>query len=1069
MRAVQINSLSRSVLAGVLICFFLSGAAGLVYQVAWGKALGLVFGNTVYAIATILAVFMGGLALGSAYIGKWSERYPNRVRLYAWMELIIAAAGAVSLLGLAGVRQLYLAAYPLAQGSNVSLLGLRFIGAAIVLLLPTFLMGGTLPVLVSGLTRSSSELGARVSRLYWVNTLGAVAGTFGAGFWLLPTLGLKLTVGVAVALNVVAGVIALWLARSAATPSETAPAEIANAAADKTESPAAPVKSPVFLLIGFAVVGGTAIAYEICWTRLLATTLGSSTYAFTLMLGTFLTGIVLGSMLFEILDRRWTAQGKRLTLGTFAATQTLTALAVLLFLVIFLKLPEVAPMILRRTQESFGGLILTQFAVSALAMLPAAIVFGFNFPVVTVLIAGRPESSGHTAAAVGRAYAANTLGAIIGATLTGFFLVPLVGSYRLVALMACVNLWLAAMLALRNTEVPQSKAVMSTVLNFALILAVATAGWSGVFYDKSIATFGTVLYWDRYEESHLTIPEIAATTDVIYAKDGLNATISVARTENYLAIRTNGKVDASNRDRITQLLVGHLGVIFHPAPRRVLIVGFGSGMTVAAVARHPEVEHIDCVEIEPGVIQAAEYLKTLNDGVHRDPRVHIILDDARNFLLTTRQKYDLIISEPSNPWIAGVASLFTDEFYRETRARLNPDGIFVQWVQAYSLFPEDFRMVISTFVPHYPQVTLWRGEPPDYILIAQNRAAPLKLDRLREMWPNAALRADFDSLGMRKPEAVLAFHRLDDADLRKLADSPERNTDDRTLLEYRAPRALLAESLEDKNNEAVWKHRTTDLSQILRAPDPVYARIASAHALITLDDDDAYYFLDGLRNAPESADLELARGRYRLREKQYASAKEAFQAALRLDASLLEAAWGIGEAARQIGDLPTAELMFMQVLGRDPNHLPSLRSLMRVGRSRGKWAQAVEWQTRLVKALPKPDAEEYARLGEVLQAAEQPDAALKAFLISLELDAYGYAARRNLADIFKTRKKWTEAAEQFEFIVRYHPDIDPLTYPALAEVYRELGNRAASVEVLRKGARIFPDSKEIQRLLPAAN
>jgi spermidine synthase len=492
-------------------------------------------------------------------------------------------------------------------------------------------------------------------------------------------------------------------------------------------------------------------------------------------------------------------------------------------------------------------------------------------------------------------------------------------------------------------------------------------------------------------------------------------------------------------------------------------------MTVAAVARHPNVERIDCVEIEPGVIQAADHLTTLNDNVRNDPRVRIILDDARNFLLTTREKYDVIISEPSNPWIAGVASLFTDEFYRETRARLNPEGIFVQWVQAYSLFPEDFRMVVSTFVPHYPQVTLWRGEPPDYLIIAQNRAAPLTLDRLRALWPNGKLRGDFDSLGMRKPEAILAFHRLDDADLRTLASSPLRNTDDRTLLEYRAPRALLAKDLEDVNRDVVWKHRTTDLSEIVRFGDPVETRIAASHALLTLDDDDSYYFLDSLRNAPLTADLELARGRYRLRDRQYATAKEAFQSALRLDRNLLEAAWGIGEAARQQGDMPTAELLFRQVLARDPNHTPSLHSLFLITRARGAWEQAVEWQTRLLKTMPQPNAEEMARLGEVLLRSGKTELAFQSFVETLKLDPYSFAGHRNLSEIFRERHQWPEAAERLEFVVRYHPDVDPNTYVALAEVYRALDRRQAAVEVLRKGARVFPGHTEILRLLPAAN
>jgi spermidine synthase len=1052
MRApVRDSSIPRPILAGILLCFFLSGAAGLIYQVAWGKALGLVFGNTVYAISTILAVFMGGLALGSAYLGRWSERYPNAVALYGWIELAIAATGALSLVGLAGVRLLYFAAYPVVSGFMPTLVALRFVGAAVVLLLPTFLMGGTLPILVSGLTRRSAELGARVSRLYWINTLGAVAGTFAAGFVFLPALGLHLTVALAVALNLLAGGIALLLAR--AVPSSAPSNETAEATA--LPSPTATAEIPRYLLVSFGIVGGTAIAYEVCWTRLLVTSLGSSTYAFTLMLGTFLAGLVLGSALFEM----WFSRRKEVSLATFALTQTLTAVAALLFLVFFQQFPELVPVILRKTQASFRGLLLAQLATSALALLPAALVFGFNFPVVTVLIAGRPESSGHYAAAVGRAYAANTLGAIVGATLAGFWLVPAMGAFRLVALLATLNFLLAAYLHTRRAP----PAIVKSVVNIIMVAAVIFVATSGIFYNRALATFGTMLYYDRYGEK-LTIPEMAATTDVLYAADGLNATISVARTEDYLAIRTNGKVDASNKDRITQLLVGHLGAVLHPAPRRVLVVGFGSGMTVSALALYPEIESITCVEIEPAVIRAADYLVALNRNVLRDPRVHIVLDDARNFLLTTREQYDIIVSEPSNPWIAGVATLYTDEFYRQARSRLRPGGLFVQWVQAYSLYPADFRMILATFLPHFAQVTLWRGEGPDYILLGQSDAAPLTLDRLREKWSSAALRADFEAMGLRRPEGLAGYHRLDDADLRKLAGKSIRNTDDRNHLEYRAPRGLLVKGLEDQNRTAIWKQRSAPLSSILRAGDSTDVLEAAAETFVNLDDVDADYFINNLAGAPETSARALLRGRWHLNGSRLADAKEAFTTALRLDAKSLDAAEGLAMVARRQGQYDTAELLCRQILARDPQYVPALECMMRVNRARENWELAAQWQASLLKIKPDSEPDEYARLGEVLFQGGKFELAERAFFVALEKEPYSYAAHRNLGEIYLAKKLWDKAEAQLAFVVRFHPDTDAGTYAALAGVYRATGRPQSADEILRKGLRIFPANADLKRL-----
>src|SRR5579864_8872806 len=462
----------------LLVCFFFSGAAGLIDQVVWSKALGLIFGHTAYAVATVLAVFMAGLASGSAWIGRRGERWDRPIAVYGWLELGVAATAAISLAGLAGVRAAYVAAYPYVAGNGAFLLVLRFAGSALVLFVPTFLMGGTLPVLVRGLTRNTTALGARLSRLYWINTAGAVAGTFAAGFLFVPALGLRWTLGIAVALNLVAGGLALVLARE--EPAR-APSESTETGSLKTESrPTAIISRPValrhrppkFLLVCFAVVGATAMSYEIGWTRLLSTQLGSSTYAFTLMLGTFLAGIVLGSALFERWSRRRQPGGM-----TFAVTQTLTALAALAFLALFTHLIEVLPPILRATHESFRGLVFAQFVASALAMLPTAVVFGFNFPAVIVLIAGpRSLPGGSAGSAVGRAYAWNTLGAIAGAIAAGFWFLPRLGSFHLLAATIALNLALAAAISLKSAEW-RSWEIAGFVGNLFLLIAALFAGF----------------------------------------------------------------------------------------------------------------------------------------------------------------------------------------------------------------------------------------------------------------------------------------------------------------------------------------------------------------------------------------------------------------------------------------------------------------------------------------------------------------------------------------------------------------------------------------------------------------
>ncbi len=1047
----------------LLVCFLLSGAAGLIDQVVWSKSLGLIFGHTAYAVATVLAVFMAGLASGSAWIGRRSDAWNHPVAAYGWMELGVAATAAISLAGLAAVRAVYVAAYPLVAGNGAALLALRFAGAAIVLFLPTFLMGGTLPVLVRGLARGSSQLASRLSRLYWINTSGAVAGTFAAGFLLLPAIGLRHTLAIAVALNLIAGALALWLSRGESSLAAQRPNSAQEISAQASSCPSR------LLLICFAVVGASAMSYEIGWTRLLSTQLGSSTYAFTLMLGTFLAGIVLGSAVFERWSRRYET-----TSATFALTQTLTAIAALAFLIFFTRLIEVLPPILRATHESFRGLVLAQFATSALAMLPTAIAFGFNFPAAVLLIAGPRSSAGSgegtagnshansgEGSAVGRAYAWNTLGAILGAVAAGFWLLPRMGSFHLIAATAAVNLALAAVLSLQS--ISRQRKIAAFAVNLILIGAAAIVGFTAYFYDPAVASFNTVMYWNLYDRP-LTLRENAHLVDVVYFQDGLNATISVAKTEDYISLRTNGKVDASNHDAVTQLLVGHIGALAHP-PRRVLLIGFGSGMTASALAGYPELERLDVVEIEPAVIAAASLLTQLNRNVLRDPRVHVTLDDARNFLFTTRDRYDLIISEPSNPWIAGVATLFTSEFYRAVQARLAPGGVFVQWVQAYSLYPEDLKMLAATFLGEFHAATLWHGDAPDLILMAPTPPSGEILERTRSVFERPGLRQDFRQLGMEKGEGLFGFYLLDDAGLRKFASGARINTDDLTLLEYHAPRSLLAHGLEDKNRDAILLQQKSPLPEDLPMEDRDEALAASAATATNLEDaDGAGRFLRGLDARPETAAIAVARGRAALTQSDFRSAYHAFDAALAMDPNSVPAAWGRAESDRRFGNNEKARQEFQHILDRDPNNVPALQSLKQLDSDFSRWAEAEDLQRRIIAAAAHPAAASYAELGRLYLRAGNPEEAENAMRESLALDPYNYQAHVGLAQLLSGAKKWAEARQQLEFVRQYFPDEDAGIYPLLFQAYHALGDSRAAAEAVRFGLRLFPDDSGLQRL-----
>ena len=773
------------------------------------------------------------------------------------------------------------------------------------------------------------------------------------------------------------------------------------------------------------------------------------------MLATFLAGTVIGSALFQ----RFFASSGQVSLTTFSRAQTWIGIAALSSLIFFHWIPAVIPPLLRATHQTFSGLVLAQFVTSALTVLPVAIIFGFNFPMVVVLLDRTARANSGASATVGRAYAANTFGAIVGSLLTGFWLVPWLGSFRVIAASAGVNLLLAVALDLRSSE----RRVLPLAMNLLCLLITFVVGSSSFLYNRTLLSLSAVLYGNSYQ-GHLTLGEIAATNDLVFTADGVNDSIAVFRSDNYVALRINGKVDASTGDARTQLLLGHLGAAFEPAPRRVLIIGFGSGMTASAVARYPDIERIDCVEIEPAVIRAAPYLESLNRNVLGDPRVHVIFDDARNFLLTSREKYDLIISEPSNPWIAGIATLFTDEYYAAVRRQLTPGGKFVQWVQAYSLAPADLRMVIASLAPHFAEVTLWRAAAPDLLLLGRTDAAPFQFGRLRSLWQNPALRKDFESIDVHQPEGLIAYYLLDDAAVRKLAEGSTLNTDDRTLLEYHAPQTVLAPGLADANQELITQFRkgplpaNLDPSEVQRALEG-----GSLTALDLNDEANVRNFVRALESHPESTPRYIVQGRFALMQGALTDAKSFLEAAIERDPDSPEAMHWLAVAEHRSGDDTSARSRVDEILKRHPRFLPALTDEMEFAADRKDFRIALLAQLNRMAVMPDPPASEYCRLGAIWMKMPNLAEAEPVLLRGTLKDPYSYACHLELGELYRETGRFSLARQHFELVVRFYPDYDPTIFRSLAGVYVALGDSHAAMATLRKGLRLFPDDPELQK------
>jgi spermidine synthase len=657
---------------------------------------------------------------------------------------------------------------------------------------------------------------------------------------------------------------------------------------------------------------------------------------------------------------------------------------------------------------------------------------------------------------VGRAYAANTGGAILAALLTGFLLLPWIGSFRVIALAASVNLLLAVVLQLRAAQ----RSVRSLAVSAVVLLAVLFVGFSSRVYSRSLAAFGAVLY-GNYHDDRLTVREVADTEDVVFFEDGVNATIAVTRSDDYVGLKTNGKVDASNLDTSTQLLLGDLGAIFHPHPRRVLVIGLGGGMTASAISRFPDVERIDCVEIEPAVFHAAPFLERLNRGVLRDPRLHLIFEDARNFLQTAREPYDLIISEPSNPWIAGVASLYTDEFYATVRKQLAPGGIFVQWVQAYALQPDDFRMILATLTPHFPDVSVWHSAGRDFLLLARQSNEPLTFDRSRAMWSQPKLQQDFQALRLARPESWPAYYRLSDAEARAFAAGASANTDDRTLLEYRASRSLLNEDLTAELDQALARFQKSPLPPEL-APREVPATLPAAlESALDLNSPRASSYAQLLSTTPTSDQTELLLGRAALQANRTAEAVSHFQAARQLSSNLYFSVYWLAEAESQRGSANTADALFQDFLAHEPTNQDALRARRNIARDTHTWQLALDLQTKLLEL--NSSALEFCRLGDLYLRAGNLPAAATPLQEGLRRDPYAFLCRRDLGELQRATGDLPGAAANLEFAIRFFPEADPKAYISLALVYKSQGRKEAAAEILSKGRRIFPEDALLKR------
>jgi spermidine synthase len=748
-------------LPALLLLFVGSGCAALIYEIVWLQQLQLVIGSSAVSLAVLLGTFMGGMCLGSLLLPRVVSRVRHPLRVYAVLEFGIAVFGLLVMWAMPAVGNLY-----------TNLVGHGFAGilvratvAALCLLPPTLLMGATLPAVarwIETTARGVSWLGF----FYGGNTVGAVVGCVVAGFYLLRVHDSVIATYSAVGLNLLVATLGWWLARFAPYRPD-----IEETAPESPRLPAAPAGSPmpVGVLVAIALSGFCALAAEVVWTRILSLLLGATVYTFSIILAVFLAGLGLGSSAGAAIAR--TTRHPR------------TALA----LCQWLQVGGIAwaAYAMANSLPFWGGntalhaTAATKFQFDlvrcAWAILPSAILWGASFPLGLAAIA---PNAADAARLVGRAYATNTLGAIVGAVLTGLMLVPTLGT-RNTQVVLIVTCSLAALLAAWPRRKPaRLLALTGAAAAVALASGVPRIPWQLVAYGRHTATtdYGA---------------------EPLYFGEGMNSSVAVSQTDGGARFfHVSGKTEASSltKDMRLQRMLGHLPALLHPNPRSVLIVGCGAGVTSGSFVLHPSVERIVICDIEPLIPRVvATHFRLENHNVIADPRVQIVYDDARHYIATTKEKFDLITSDPIHPWVKGSAVLYSQEYFALCKQRLNPGGLLTQWVPLYEANRAVVQSEIATFFSVFPHGTIWANDDEGfgYDTVMLGQAEPLKIDidalqRRFDRADHGKIHAALSDLGLGSANELLSTYTGRFSDLQHWLARAEINRDRNLRLQYLA-------------------------------------------------------------------------------------------------------------------------------------------------------------------------------------------------------------------------------------------------------------------------------------------
>lgn len=768
----------------ILIAFVLSGCAGLIYQSTWSHYLGLFMGHAAYAQSLTLTIFMGGMGIGAWLVAKKIKNIHNALLIYALAEFVLGMAGLFFHSGYVFVTDFsYDTAIPALQ--DPLLVGVyKWLVSGLIILPQAILLGATFPLLSSGLIRrTGSGSGSNLSILYFTNSIGAAFGALITTFMLLPLVGMPGSILTAALLNVL---VAIMVYYSAKHPEN-------NYQVDKKTDDQSNAKLYRLILIAAAITGATSFAYEIAWVRMLNLLFGTTLHSFELMLSAFIAGIAFGGLWVK---KRIDKYRELLTIAGYAqiAMGLMAILTLPLYIQSFDWLAYLLNYVLKETSEGYIFYNLITSLTAAMIMIPATFFAGMTLPLYTSYLLRNQ----HSEKTIGNTYAANTIGSVIGIWLAMHIGFEMLGLKSLILVSATIDILLGLYLLMINRQV--IKFASFTIVSLVIVLYVILQ----VRFDPAILSSGTY----RYARSNLYDKESEKTSKVEYYVDGTSASVSIIKQQRSedvygLSILTNGKPDAaiyynspqSSTDEITMVMLGALPLVMKPEAQHVGIIGFGSGLTTHTVLASPLVERVDTVEIEPRMIEGARLFLPRTERAYNDPRSQLVIDDARSYFTSSQNNYDVIISEPSNPWLIGVSNLFSDSFYRLSKRHLKPDGLLVQWVHLYEISPEVLATIVNALNAEYEYYHVYFTALTDILIVASQQPLNDEYFKTRSFSElPVLLQQELASVDISSYEQISSRYVGDKALIAPLFEimRPEKNTDYLPILSIEAPKDRFA-------------------------------------------------------------------------------------------------------------------------------------------------------------------------------------------------------------------------------------------------------------------------------------